>query len=429
MTRSLVHSAMRGFAAGVLLWGQTLSASTEPAAYPAGTSGSSTADNSAFPLHARFVGDPADCTVWDTAPFTLTAHVTNLHATAGFAGELILETRSYLTKQVAQVRAMPLDLPAAGARDMTWTIRDLPPMLYVAELHAVAGGRTGLVSTVRFVCNAANLRAPEPPSDFDEFWTRTLAEQAAVPPDLQIKKVRDAEKHEVLKFSFAGLLGQRCFGWLTVPRDKSRKWPAVLVLPPAGMRSQHVPLFPDTVGMAININGVDIDLPPDQYDVHTWPAPYLVTGILSRDHYFLRFSYAALVRAAEILAARPEVDAKHISVQGSSQGGGLTIVAAGLSTVFEQATARKPGLCRLDWNHHYLQPPFFPIATNPAIRDTIDKTLRYFEPSHFARRIQCPIKIEVGLADDVTPSVGVFCAFNAIPSKQKTLTINPVGAH
>jgi hypothetical protein len=78
-------------------------------------------------------------------------------------------------------------------------------------------------------------------------------------------------------------LGHRAYGYLTVPQDKSKKYPAVLILPSSGVHSLQPPSFgnDDRVGMAINIAWVDVDLPPDQYDWRTWPAPYLVTGILA----------------------------------------------------------------------------------------------------------------------------------------------------
>ena len=68
-----------------------------------------------------------------------------------------------------------------------------------------------------------------------------------------------------------------------------------------------------------------------------------------------------------------ELSGKAALVTGSSQGGGLTLVAAGRWDGFESAESRKPGLCRLDWNLTHLQPPFFPIAVNEYSRPEIEK--------------------------------------------------------
>jgi len=370
-----------------------------------------------------------DHTFWSDTPQQLVILLTNADAEQAFQGEVILRLRSYLTKQVVKEVRQEVTLAGAAETEATWRLADLKPMLYLAEFWVRSGDREGLSAAPRIVWNASALRPPELPDDFDAFWKRTLDEQSRVPLDLQVKKVKEQGEHEVLKFSFAGLLGHRCYGWLTLPKDKSRKWPAVLVMPPAGMRSQPIPVFKGAVGMRININTADVDLPEDQYDWRSWPAPYLVSGILDRDHYCLRFAYAATVRAAEVLAARPDVDPAHIRLTGSSQGGGLAFIAAGLYSGFESAQAIKPGLCRLDWNLNHLQPPFFPIAVNDYTRQEIENTLRYFLPCHFARKITCPISVSFALHDDITPAVGVFCAYNAIPGAKKTLAVHPHATH
>lgn len=373
--------------------------------------------------------DKEDLTFWSDDPRELTTVLTNPYVTESFRASVILRLRSYLTREVVKEMRRRVSLGGRETKELTWTLADLEPMLYIAEVWAESGKYKALCCAPRFVFNASELLPPKMPEDFDRFWKRTLEEQAKIPLDLKIEKVKEQGAHEVHKFSFAGLLGYRCYGWLTLPKNKSRKWPAVLVLPPAGMRSQPIPIFPNAVGMRININTVDVDLPEHKYDWRTWPAPYLVTGILDRDYYCLRFGYAAIVRAAEVLAARPEVDKARIRVTGSSQGGGLVFIAAGLYPGFESAKAIKPGLCRLDWNLDYLQPPFFPIAVDAYSRPEITRTLKYFLPSHFARRIECPIAVSLGLYDDVTPAVGVFCAYNAIPGDKKTIEIDPHAGH
>lgn len=376
--------------------------------------------------------DKTDFTFWENKPVRLTTQVTNMKPGAPFKGRLELRLIDIVTKKNVLDMSCPLALAAGESDQRKWDLADVPPMLYIAEFHAIETDtpqREGLVAAPRFVYHAAAIAPPQPPPDFDAFWKRTLAEQAAIPLDLKFEKVRDEKEHAIYKFNFAGLLGYRCYGWLSIPLNQPRPMPGVLVLPPAGNRGQAVPFFPDAVGMAININGQDVDAAAVTYDNYTWPAAYLVTGILDKEHYSLRFGYAALVRAAELLAAREEVDEKDIRVQGSSQGGGLTLIAAGLFDGFTQATAIKPGLCRLDWNLDYLNPSFFPIACNAWTHPAISETLRYFLPSHFARTIRCPIRVSLGLYDDVTPAVGVFCAFNVIPGDQKTLIVDPAGAH
>jgi len=375
--------------------------------------------------------DVKDWTFWSDRPQKIYTKLSPAAAGREVRGRAVLRLRSYVTRAVAQELSQGFHLAKGRAAKLTWHIKDLPPCVYIAELWVEIGGQIGPAAAPRLVYHASGMLPPAAPFDFDAFWKRTLAEQAKVPLDLKITKVtRGGGKGGLYKFSFAGLLGRRCYGWLRVPADTSRKYPAVLVLPPAGVRGIHPPRFgPNCVAMAININNVDVDLPNDQYDWRTWPAPYLTEGLLVPEHYRMRFSYAAIVRAAEVLAARPEVQADNILVTGSSQGGGLTFVAAGLYPKFKAAVANVPGLCRLDWNFEHIQPPYFPIAANKEMRPIVIRTLSYFDPVHFARRIKCPIWVSVGLMDDVTPAAGVFCAYNAVRGKRKTMRVMPTGGH
>lgn len=374
--------------------------------------------------------DRPDNTFWDDKPVTLRVNAENMLPGEELEGAVILKVRHYLTRDLTHEERQAVAIAAGGEQKLTWTIASLDPMLYVAELWLEKDGKQGFCSAPRFVFDAGRILPPEVPEDFDAFWEQTLKEQTAIPLDLKLEKIREENDQELYKFSFAGLLKYRCYGWLTVPKDKSKKVPAVLILPPAGMRSQPIPWRKGEVGMAININGVDVGLRDEEYDWRTWPAPYLVTGILDKNHYSLRFGYAAIARAWEVLAARAEVAPEQIRVEGSSQGGGLTLIAAGLiPNAFTSATARKPGLCRLDWNLDYLNPPFFPIAATEDGKANIHQTLKYFLPSHFTRRIKCPIDVSLGLYDDVTPAVSVFCAYNAIPGDNKKLTVDANAGH
>lgn len=380
------------------------------------------------PVGVTVTAASEDFTYWAGTPQPYYTDLTNRSSNA-VSGTLIVSLKSYLTKETVRELRQPLELAAGTARRITWTLERLDPGLYLADVFVELKGERRIGASSRVMFNAGAMAPAPKPEDFDAFWKKTLEEQAKIPLDLKLVKVRDSGKSELYKFNFAGLLGYRCYGWLSVPRDKTKRFPAVLVLPSSGLRKFDPPQFGDErVAMVISINGVDVDLPPEQYDTRTWPAPYLVTGILEKEYYSLRFSYAALVRAAEVLAARPEVDPDAMLVTGSSQGGGLTLIAAALYPRFKAAVANVPALCRLDWNFESIHPAYFPIASTDETRPKILKTLTYYDATQFARSITCPIWISVGLRDDTTPAMNVFCAYNVIPGR-KHLLVQPQAGH
>jgi len=375
-----------------------------------------------------------DFTYWSGEAQPFYTELTNMLPDRPFRGTIVMRLQSYLTKAYVQEMRQPITLGKGEMQTLTWTLQKLDPGTYITEIRLERGKESGICCRPRIVFHATALAPAPPPEDFDAFWQRTLEEQAKVPLDLQLTKVKDLDKVEVYKFNFAGLLHRRIYGYLTIPKDKTKKYPAVLILPSSGEHRIQIPSFADEHGtpcvcMAINVTNLDVDLPEEQYDWRTWPAPYLVTGILDREHYTLRFSYAGLVRAAEVLAARPEVQADDILCYGSSQGGGLTLIAAGLYPHFKAAVANVPALCRLDWSFDYWNPPYFPIAASAETRPMIANTLKYFDATQFARHITCPIWISLGLMDDVTPSMGVFCAYNAIPATKKNVLVQGFGGH
>lgn len=375
-----------------------------------------------------------DHVYWKGDPQPLTTDLTNMLPNQAFRGRMVLKVQSFLTRAYVQEQSQPVTLGAGATKALTWTLQGLEPGFYFTEIWAERGKARGMCCRARFLFNAAALAPPPPPDDFAAFWQRTLDEQAKVPLDLQITKDRELDKFVVYKFNFAGLLKRRIYGYLSVPKDTSKRHPAVLVLPSAGEHRIAIPQFTDTKGnpvvaMAISVTNQDVDLPDDAYDWATWPAPYLVTGIYDKDRYALRFAYAGVARAAEVLAARPEVLADDVLCYGSSQGGGLTFIAAGLYPKFKAAVINCPALCRLDWLFEYLDAPFFPIASDKASRLYILETLRYFDASQFARSITCPTWVNIGLMDDGVPAMSVMCAYNVIPAKQKTLLVLPQMGH
>src|SRR5437868_325035 len=170
------------------------------------------------------------------------------------------------------------------------------------------------------------------PPDFDDFWAAIMAEVNAIPlnPTLEHVPMRSTAEVDVYDIGYDSLDGLRIAGWYCRPKDSylPPPYPALLIVP--GYISE--PTLPKSwarlgyaaVGVAprgkLRSNGV--------YNPG-YPG-LLVDGITNREQYAYRGFYVDACRAVDFLLAQPDVDSKRIGIQGSSQGGALTITTAAL---------------------------------------------------------------------------------------------------
>ncbi|WP_203994530.1 acetylxylan esterase, partial [Sphaerisporangium rufum] len=181
------------------------------------------------------------------------------------------------------------------------------------------------------------------PADFDAFWKQTLDEAATVdlaaeftPYDAPLSGVR------VYDTTFAGWGGDPIKAWLLLPAGAGGPLPCVvhylgyscgrglpidhLAWPSAGFAT----LVVDTRGQG----AAHIGLPGATGDPHGGSVPHapgmMTRGILDPEQYYYRRVFTDAVRAVEVAAGHPEVDAERIAVAGASQGGGIAQAAAAL---------------------------------------------------------------------------------------------------
>jgi len=86
---------------------------------------------------------------------------------------------------------------------------------------------------------------------------------------------------------------------------------------------------------------------PDLAPAGTGPhAPgFLTMGVLDPAKHYYRRVFVDAARAIEAARSHPEVDPAHIAVTGGSQGGGITLAAAGLDPSVEAVMPDVPFLC------------------------------------------------------------------------------------
>jgi len=275
------------------------------------------------------------------------------------------------------------------------------------------------------------------PGDFDAFWQSTLAEARQVPIGAEFKPFDAGLKLiDVFDVTFAGFGGHPVRGWFFLPAGAREKLPLVvrylgygggrglphdhLAWPAAG----YAHLVMDTRGQGSAWAPGDTPDPVGSDPAH---PGFMTRGILSRDTYYYRRVFTDAVRAIEAATSHPLVDKSRIAVVGGSQGGGISLAAAGLEPKVTAIMADVPFLCDFPRAVRITpRDPYPEISRFLSIhRDKVDRvfdTLRYFDGTVFAQRIKAPALISVGLMDTICPPSTVFAAYNALASTDKTLT-------
>jgi cephalosporin-C deacetylase len=288
------------------------------------------------------------------------------------------------------------------------------------------------------------------PADFDSFWKSTLDEARAFPLNATFEKVdHGLIAQETFDVTFAGFGGQPIKGWLILPAQHVRAKQAaplpcvVEYIGYGGGRSfaiewllwasaGYAHFVMDTRGQGSNWSSGDT---PDLYAEGGNPqSPGSMTkGILDPQHYFYRRVFTDAVLAIEAARSHPDVDATQIAVTGGSQGGGITIAAAGLVPDVVAAMPDVPFLC------HYRRAteivdsyPYKEIAdflnTHRDKVDTVFSTLAYFDGVNLSARAKAKALFSVGLMDQICPPSTVFAAYNHWAG-EKEIKIYPYNEH
>ena len=157
---------------------------------------------------------------------------------------------------------------------------------------------------------------------------------------------------------------------------------------------------------------------------------YPFAGREDRQQCYFLGMFLRLVRAIEFLTSQPEWDGKVLIVQGSSQGGGQAIAAAGLDPRVTLISAGVPAICdhtggaigRISgW-------PRLVPETNGRPDPKVLQVSRYFDCANFAARTRAEALFSVGFIDVVCPPTSVYAAYNALKGK-RSIVNEPLMGH
>jgi len=298
------------------------------------------------------------------------------------------------------------------------------------------------------------------PADFQQFWDNAKAELAKVPVKAERKEIEVTDdlipkassyfsyrvpvkmnEPTVLKGKF------RCWdvkvdcvggvpvsGYLTMPADaKQKSLPAIVTFHGAGVKTANKAFVSGAIRFDVNAHGIENGHPADYYRKLAAGKlnGYTVRGLKSRDTYYFRNMYLRVQRALDYIKTLPEYDGKTLIVAGNSQGGGQTLVAAGLDPDVKLILASVPAMC----DHGGILagrisgwPRLVKMKNGKVVNPEAVKTLPYFDAAFFAKRIKAEAYLTVGLIDVTCSPTSVFAAYNNIPGK-KHITVLPYRGH
>lgn len=269
-----------------------------------------------------------------------------------------------------------------------------------------------------------------PPSDFDSFWRSTLDSLAAVPPELELAldSRHTSVQVEVYRVSYTSLHGVRVHGWLTLPVGHEKPVAGLAFFP--GYSTGRIRPAVDysrrgyaTISIQVRGYGVDQESYPEDN------GNYMTIGCERPETYIYREIVCHCLRAVQLLGERAEVVPERIGVAGGSQGGGLSLLVAGLNPKVAAVLASVPFLTDFGRSMPMTGAPFRDLVrymeNNPGSAEAVMNTTRYFDTVSLAGRIKAPAIVSAGLFDRTCPAPSIHRMFLALGSVDKRIEIYP----
>lgn len=286
------------------------------------------------------------------------------------------------------------------------------------------------------------------PTDFDDFWKHTIAESRAMPSKVTCTPLpiglTGVDTYDV---AFPGFGSDPIRAWLRLPvgRDERARLPLVVQFPGYG-GGRGWPTDPAMWPLAgyahlsVDVRGQGLDRQrgdtPDPHSSESGEAPGWVTrGIRDRSTAYYRRVFTDAVRAVDAAAHLPGVDPRRVALDGTSQGGGIALAAAGLGADVKAVISATPFLSHIELAMTRLTDagPSAEIArflkSQRADAERVLRTLSYLDVATHATRAEAPLLMSAALMDTVCPPRTVFAAFNRYGAADKEIAVYPYNGH
>ena len=284
------------------------------------------------------------------------------------------------------------------------------------------------------------------PKDFESFWQKNLESLQQVPlsytKELAKEYCTDKIDCYLIKLQI-DKMGHAMYGYLFYPKNaKMGSHPVVLTPPGAGVKTIKEPLrnkyYAENgfIRFEVEIHGLDPHLPSDKFKeisnaFNDANGGYLANGLENKEIYYMKHVYVGLVRCIDFLTSLPEWDGKNVVVQGGSQGGALSLVAAGLDKRVTLCVANHPALSDMAGYVEKGRTGGYPhFNKQPQILGNKDclNTMAYFDVVNFARYVKATTYLTWGYNDNTCPPTTSYAVWNTLKCPKESL-LTPINEH
>lgn len=272
--------------------------------------------------------------------------------------------------------------------------------------------------------NPEKLTGTPEPADFDAFWEKQKAKLSAIPLKFTMEK-KSAPDAPIeifaVKINCAG--ARPVTGYLTIPANSENKsLPAEVRFDGYGVHPDVQPKTgpKDRIDFHINAHGYELGQEADYYkkfeqSIKSNGKRYAFDPKQNSDPETTYFNGMALrvMRALQFVKQLPQWNGQKLIVSGRSQGGLQAIWAAGLDQDVTLALPSVPWCCDIGGSVNFQR-----LVSLWWVG--YHKSLDYYDPINFAKRIKCMIEVKyAGLGDYNCPPSGVAIFYNNLKCPKK----------
>ena len=272
--------------------------------------------------------------------------------------------------------------------------------------------------------------------DLKEFWDKNVAEVKALPLEVSRTKLETPYDISITTYEIVYNThdATKIHAYFSVPSYAKEKLPCVVHF--HGGRGKRE-IYPDIVSTGVCCFSMDvrgqsgISIDRAEYETGSINWYQMTEGILDKNEHYMRNIYMDAIRAMDVVASLPEVDAGRIVTYGGSQGGALSIVASAFSGLSKKCFTQITSYCclqqRVENNSGVLNGVNYYLQRYPEHTDAALDTLSYFDVNNLVSFLDMPVEFCMGLADGTCLPHFVYSVYHHAKSEKKLYMYPGVG--